>query len=194
MFVRRWLSSSMWRRAVWYNTQKCWDFGVYPSSGILKKLENTTFRKLDLFPSSGEGWETRTQLDSLQRANLNHWTVSETSCFLVFKNTGWRTKSETAVILSVTHHRQNSLESPTSLLEVHWLLRGFNFSVISSLKFGSDVCCIVSESNLIPHGGRKLLRFTEAYYNIKCICKGFLRCCITLRITRFLNFVHRPVY
>jgi hypothetical protein len=29
-----------------------WVFGLFPSSGI---LENTTFRKLDLFPSSGEG-------------------------------------------------------------------------------------------------------------------------------------------
>jgi hypothetical protein len=35
-----------------YNTQKYWVFGLFPSSGI---LENTTFRKLDLFPSSGEG-------------------------------------------------------------------------------------------------------------------------------------------
>jgi hypothetical protein len=35
-----------------YNTQNYWVFGLYPSSGI---LENTMFRKLDLFPSSGEG-------------------------------------------------------------------------------------------------------------------------------------------
>jgi hypothetical protein len=34
-----------------YNTQNYWVFGLSPSSGI---LENTTFRKLDLFPSSGE--------------------------------------------------------------------------------------------------------------------------------------------
>jgi hypothetical protein len=33
-------------------------------------LENWTFRKLDLFPSSGEGWETPTMLGSLGRANL----------------------------------------------------------------------------------------------------------------------------
>jgi hypothetical protein len=32
--------------------QKYWGFGHFPSSGI---LENTTFRKLDMFPSSGEG-------------------------------------------------------------------------------------------------------------------------------------------
>jgi hypothetical protein len=35
------------------------------------------FRKLDLFPSSGEGGEkTPTQLGSLKRANFNHWTTS----------------------------------------------------------------------------------------------------------------------
>jgi hypothetical protein len=34
------------------NTQNYWVLGLFPSSGI---LENTTFRKLDLFPSSDEG-------------------------------------------------------------------------------------------------------------------------------------------
>jgi hypothetical protein len=34
------------------NTQNYWVFGLFPSSGI---LENTTFRKLDLLPSSDEG-------------------------------------------------------------------------------------------------------------------------------------------
>jgi hypothetical protein len=34
-----------------YNTQNYWVFGLFSSSGI---LENTTFRKLDLFLSSGE--------------------------------------------------------------------------------------------------------------------------------------------
>jgi hypothetical protein len=34
------------------NSQNYWVFGLFPSSGI---LENTMFRKLDLFPSSGEG-------------------------------------------------------------------------------------------------------------------------------------------
>jgi hypothetical protein len=34
-----------------YNTQNYWDLGLFPLSGI---LENTTFRKLDLFPSSDE--------------------------------------------------------------------------------------------------------------------------------------------
>jgi hypothetical protein len=35
-----------------YNTQNYWVFGLFPSSGI---LENTTFWKLYLLPSSGEG-------------------------------------------------------------------------------------------------------------------------------------------
>jgi hypothetical protein len=35
-----------------YNTQNYRVWGLFPSSGI---LENMTFRKLDLFPSSGEG-------------------------------------------------------------------------------------------------------------------------------------------
>jgi hypothetical protein len=35
-----------------YNTQNYWVFGLFPMSDI---LENTTFRKLDLFSSSGEG-------------------------------------------------------------------------------------------------------------------------------------------
>jgi hypothetical protein len=35
-----------------HNTQNYWVFGLFPSSGI---LENTTFRRLDLFPYSGEG-------------------------------------------------------------------------------------------------------------------------------------------
>jgi hypothetical protein len=47
--------------------QNYWVFGLLPSAGFLE-LENTRFRKLDLFPPSGEGGED---------------TYSETSCFLV---------------------------------------------------------------------------------------------------------------
>jgi hypothetical protein len=36
-----------------FNSQNYWVFGLCPSSGILK----SKFRKLDLFPSSGEGVE-----------------------------------------------------------------------------------------------------------------------------------------
>jgi hypothetical protein len=38
-----------------YLIQDYWVFGLCPSSGILKTQKNTTFRKMDLFPSSGEG-------------------------------------------------------------------------------------------------------------------------------------------
>jgi hypothetical protein len=35
------------------------------------------FRKLDMFPSLGEGGKkTPTQLGPLERANLNHWTTA----------------------------------------------------------------------------------------------------------------------
>jgi hypothetical protein len=34
-----------------YAIQDYWVFGLCPSSGILKTQKNTTFRKLDLFPS-----------------------------------------------------------------------------------------------------------------------------------------------
>jgi hypothetical protein len=37
-----------------YNTWRYWVFGLCPSSGyFLNNNKNTTFRKLDLFPSSG---------------------------------------------------------------------------------------------------------------------------------------------
>jgi hypothetical protein len=38
------------------------------------ELEKTTFRKLELFPSWGEGMETSTLLGPLERANLHHCT------------------------------------------------------------------------------------------------------------------------
>jgi hypothetical protein len=34
---------------------------------------NTTFRKMGLFPLSGEGMKTPTLLGPLERVNLNHW-------------------------------------------------------------------------------------------------------------------------
>jgi hypothetical protein len=61
-----------------YNTRDFWVFGLGPSSAILK---NTTFRKLDLFPSSGKGVGD-TPLGQLERANFNHWTTYiQSSCW-----------------------------------------------------------------------------------------------------------------
>jgi hypothetical protein len=37
-----------------------------------KIQKNTTFRKLDLFPCSGEDWGTPAMLGALERSNLNH--------------------------------------------------------------------------------------------------------------------------
>jgi hypothetical protein len=42
---------------------------------VFYKLENTAFRKLDLFRSLGEGGETPTLLGPLGRANLSHRTT-----------------------------------------------------------------------------------------------------------------------
>jgi hypothetical protein len=46
-------------------------------SSIVRYFKNTTFRKRDLFPSSGKkkGGNAPTQLRPLERANLNHWTT-----------------------------------------------------------------------------------------------------------------------
>jgi hypothetical protein len=40
---------------------------------IFRKLENTTFLKLDQFPSSGERGRTPAQLGPIERASLDHW-------------------------------------------------------------------------------------------------------------------------
>jgi hypothetical protein len=48
-----------------YRTQNYWVFGHFPLFGVVES-RNTTFWKLDLFPSSREGG-----------ANLNHWTTHQ---------------------------------------------------------------------------------------------------------------------
>jgi hypothetical protein len=66
-----------------------WTLSIFQYS---KKLNNTTFRKLDLIPSSGQGGKTPSQLGPLEKANLNHLPdlrtetdpVSETLCSLIF--------------------------------------------------------------------------------------------------------------
>jgi hypothetical protein len=52
------------------NTQNYWVSWLCPSSTFLNTIK-TTFQKLDLFLSSGEGKGTPT-LGPLERANLNH--------------------------------------------------------------------------------------------------------------------------
>jgi hypothetical protein len=73
-----------------YNTQDYWVFGLFPSSGI---LENTTFRKLDPFPSSGPVIEISSFYGAqLSRCLLPHLhlrtetdPVSEKSCSLEYQ-------------------------------------------------------------------------------------------------------------
>jgi hypothetical protein len=55
---------------VWYRITAVLDGFNRPKLSI---LENTTFRKLDLFPSSGEEKGTPTLLGPLERTNFNHW-------------------------------------------------------------------------------------------------------------------------
>jgi hypothetical protein len=62
-----------------YNTQNRWDYGLCPSSRKSEYLENTTFRKLDMLPFSGERRETPTLLVPLDRANLSHCDATEVS-------------------------------------------------------------------------------------------------------------------
>jgi hypothetical protein len=50
---------------VYNNIQGYWVFRLWSSFGMLKNTNNTTFRKLDLFSSSGEELEAPTMLDPL---------------------------------------------------------------------------------------------------------------------------------
>jgi hypothetical protein len=50
-----------------------WDFGFCPLSEVLNISKNTTFRKLDVLPSSGDGMETHALLGVLERADFGHW-------------------------------------------------------------------------------------------------------------------------
>jgi hypothetical protein len=65
-----WYADRAWTYTPWITGF----FGLFHCP-VFYRLENTTFRKLDLCPYSGErGGKTPTQLGPLERANLNHWT------------------------------------------------------------------------------------------------------------------------
>jgi hypothetical protein len=76
-------------------TTKLLDFVHRPD---FHKPENTTFRKLDMFPSSGWGGAYSTEKP---KACLSTGDVLAS---------GRWTKSRSLVVMSVTHHRQNPLE------------------------------------------------------------------------------------
>jgi hypothetical protein len=54
-----------------YDTKNCWVYGLFPSSEILnnwRNRTNTTLRKPDLVPFSGEPWEATALLGSLEKS------------------------------------------------------------------------------------------------------------------------------
>jgi hypothetical protein len=54
-------------------TKNHWVYVLCLSSGILN-IRKHMFRKLNLFPSSGEGREIPTHFGPLEKENLNHWS------------------------------------------------------------------------------------------------------------------------
>jgi hypothetical protein len=56
-----------------YNTELL-GFFYFVRSPVSWRLENTTFQKLDLFSSLGEGGKTPISLGPLETADLIHWT------------------------------------------------------------------------------------------------------------------------
>jgi hypothetical protein len=69
--------------------------------------ENTMFRKLDLFPSSGERGETPTLLGTLERANLGIRTRDRLACSIVPLPTTNNISRVTEICFSYSH--RNSL-------------------------------------------------------------------------------------
>jgi hypothetical protein len=59
--IRAYNSKTANIQAVQY-IQKYWSFGLWPLSGIIKAQNKAIFRILELFLSSGEGWQTPTLL------------------------------------------------------------------------------------------------------------------------------------
>jgi hypothetical protein len=75
-----------------YDIQDYWVFGLCPTSGIIKTQKNTTFRKLDLFPSSGVSCPL-----TLRRKQIQ---FPKRCILLCFYNTGRWTKSEHPIVLN----------------------------------------------------------------------------------------------
>jgi hypothetical protein len=62
-----------------------WTLSVVGNS---KLVENTLFRKLGMFLSSGERRKVPTQLSPSESGNLSDWTVSSYTCCLEFQTMG----------------------------------------------------------------------------------------------------------
>jgi hypothetical protein len=97
-------------------------------------MENTVFRELDPFPSSGEGRETSILLGPLERANLNHWyrvnislsspddvnrSISRNVVFSSIWNSGRWIKPRDPVILSAYLIRK-SLSVSTAFIDKYF--------------------------------------------------------------------------
>jgi hypothetical protein len=102
------------------NARNYWVFGLCPSPSTLK-LEYTTFRRLDLLPSSGEG-EAPTLLGPLESANLNHWTQNP------LKPACYKIRKERA-------HRQNRHRKPSKREQI-----GRSHASNLRIKDGPSVC------------------------------------------------------
>jgi hypothetical protein len=59
-----------------YNTKNYQAVGLCPSSGILKDWRKQRFENWICFRPQVRGGRTPTQLGALERANLNHWTIT----------------------------------------------------------------------------------------------------------------------
>jgi hypothetical protein len=85
-------------------------FGLCPFHGILESIKHNVS---EVGSVSVVTWGGGTPIlwDPLERTDLNHSFSFRNAVFSSFYNTGRWTKSENPAILSVIHHRQNSLES-----------------------------------------------------------------------------------
>jgi hypothetical protein len=62
-----------------YITLRTLEFSIVRYSKKKKKIEQATFRKLDMFPPLGKGRVSPILLDLLHTANINHWITPSTN-------------------------------------------------------------------------------------------------------------------
>jgi hypothetical protein len=87
----------------------CWIFGLCPSFGIIK---NTPFRKLNLFPFLGEGWETLSLLGPLEGTNLNHWTMVQQIKYLHPRHLRTETDPASETLCSLECQTTDEVQNP----------------------------------------------------------------------------------
>jgi hypothetical protein len=108
------------RNVIWKN----YVFGICPSFDVLK---NTTFRKLDLFPSSGKITGVSTLLGALERASLNHWTTLSSAFTSGTRNSKEMLHLQRLLLAGITHRRPTqTLVSANSLFLLEFLVTRAN--------------------------------------------------------------------